>query len=68
MKRVATALNEQQTKQLKRKLEEVNMTEYTFLKTLILNALEPTPTNRQQIKILLKEAVKEAITILDNAP
>jgi hypothetical protein len=68
MKRVATALNEQQTKQLKRKLEEVNMTEYTFLKKLILNALEPTPTNRQQIKILLKEAVKEAITILDNAP
>lgn len=68
MRRIATALNESQYKLLDNKLKQVNMSEYEFLKLIVLAALEPTPENERQAKVLLIEAFKEAIKILDNAP
>lgn len=68
MRRVATALNESQSKVLDKKLEQLGMTEYECLKTLLEEFLETGSFDKAKAKVILKAALKEAYDILDQAP
>lgn len=68
MRRVATALNETQYKVLEKKLEQLDISEYELLKTLVESFLETGTIDKAKIKLLVTIALKEAYQILDNAP
>ncbi|MFA5366043.1 MAG: hypothetical protein WC325_12750 [Candidatus Bathyarchaeia archaeon] len=75
MRRVATALNEQQYKVLEKKLEQLEMTEYELTKMLLLDFLETGTIDKTKVRLFAQMAIKyviesgkEAIQIMDNAP
>lgn len=68
MRRVATALNEAQSKVFDKKLEQLGMSEYECLKTILEEFLATGSFDKAKAKIVLKAALKEAYDILDQAP
>lgn len=68
MRRLATAINETQSKAFDKKLEQTGMTEYETLKLLVESYLETGTIDTAKIKLAIKAALKEAYDILDQAP
>lgn len=68
MKQIQTFLNETQYKAFRAEAERMGMSEYELTKNLILEFLEGKNKDIIKFKKMIREALKEAYVILDNAP